>query len=214
MKDSRRIKQQTDQSAKREYFSDMGHDWDNIVGNDDERIRELAAVLEMIEPADGDVVVDVGCGNGVLIPLIEPYIGSRGRIIAVDSADGMIETAKKKHGHFGNVEFRVGLIEEVDIPENHADLILCFAVFPHIDNQQEALRRFREILKPDGELYIFHVIDTRSLNEFHGGLDAPVRGDRMPEREQLSRMLESSSFQMKTYIDRPGLNFVRALPEK
>jgi len=214
MNNSQHEKDHAHESQKTKYFSDMGRDWDSIVGNDKERIRELAAVIEMIEPAGGDVVIDVGCGNGVLIPLIEPYIGRRGRIIAVDAAAGMIETAEKKHGHYGNIDFRVGLIEDIDIPENHADLVICFAVFPHIDNQQAALQRFRKILKPDGALYIFHVIDTRSLNEFHGSLDAPVSGDRMPEREQLSRMLESSSFQMKTYIDRSGLNFVRALPEK
>ena len=214
MKDNRPIRNQTGQSAKREYFSEMGPDWDNIVGNDDERIRTLAGLLEMIKPNSGGVVVDVGCGSGVLIPLIEKYIGARGRIIAVDPAEGMIEAARKKHGHFGNVEFRVGLIEELDIPENHADLILCFAVFPHIDDKQAALRRFREILKPDGKLYIFHVSDTRTLNEFHSGLDAPVRDDLMPGRESLDRMLKEASFLLDTYIDRTGLNFVRALPEK
>ncbi|MBD3425128.1 MAG: methyltransferase domain-containing protein [Candidatus Latescibacteria bacterium] len=212
MKNPRHNRAQSHQSPKTEYFSELGSDWDNIVGNDDERNRQLASVLEMIEPSEGDVVVDAGCGNGVLIPLIEPYIGSSGRIIAVDAAEGMIKTAEEKHGHFGNIDFRMGRIEDIDIPEDHADLMLCFAVFPHIDDQQAALRRFHQILKPDGELYIFHVIDTRSLNEFHGGLDAPVSGDRMPEREELNRMLKSSSFAMKTYIDRTGLNFVRALP--
>jgi len=214
MENGGKREKRTCESAKREYFSEMGRDWDNIVGNDNERIRTLAGILEMINPDAGDVVVDVGCGNGVLIPLIEDYIGGDGRIIAVDSAGGMIETARKKHGHFGNVEFREGLIEEVDIPDNHADLVLCFAVFPHIDDQRAALRRFREILKPDGKLYIFHLNDTRSLNEFHSGLDAPVRGDRMPEREALDTMLREASFRMDTYIDRPGLNFVRALPEE
>jgi len=214
MKDSEHSRKDQCRSPKTEYFSDLGRDWDSVVGNDHERIRQLAGVLEMIEPGAGDVVVDVGCGNGVLIPLIESYIGRSGRIIAVDAAAGMIETARRKHRHFGNVDFRVGLIEEIDIPENHADLAICFAVFPHIDDKLKALRRFRKMLKPGGELYIFHVIDTRSLNEFHGGLDAPVSGDRMPLREELQRMLESSSFRMKTYIDRNGLNFVRALPEK
>ena len=214
MKDNRPIRKQTGQSAKREYFSEMGPDWDNIVGNDDERIRTLAGLLEMIKPGIGDVVLDVGCGNGVLIPLIEEYIGSQGRIIAVDPAEGMIEAARKKHGHFGNVKFLVGLIEELYILENHADLILCFAVFPHIDDKRTALRRFREILKPDGKLYIFHVSDTRTLNEFHSGLDAPVRDDLMPGRESLDRMLKEASFLLDTYIDRTGLNFVRALPEK
>ena len=214
MKNPQHVKHRGNESPKTQYFSDLGQDWDNIVGNNDERIRELADLLKIIGPADGDVVVDVGCGNGVLIPLIEPYIGGEGKIIAVDAAAGMIEAAERKHGHFGNIDFRVGLIEDIDIPENHADLILCFAVFPHIDDKEASLHRFREILKPDGELYIFHVIDTRSLNEFHGSLDAPVKQDRMPEREELSRMLENSSFHMDTYIDRTGLNLVRALPEK
>ncbi len=199
-------------SSKTDYFSEIGHDWDNIVGNDDERVRAIGEVFHMIDMAQNNTVLDVGCGNGVLIPIIQSYIGNNGKIIAVDAAAGMIETAKKKHEHFGNIQFRVDSIETIDLPENHVDIILCFAVFPHIDHKEDALKRFHEILKPDGALYIFHMSDTRSLNDFHGALDAPVRGDLMPERDELETMLNTASFTMDSYIDKEGLNFVKAIP--
>jgi len=199
-------------SSKIEYFSGMGHDWDNIVGNDDERIRAIGDVFEMIQLHEGNLVLDVGSGNGVLLPIIESYIGNAGRIIAVDAAPGMIERAIQKHGHYGNITFMVGSVETVELPEKQVDAILCFAVFPHIDDQAAALRRFREIVKPGGALYIFHMSDTRSLNEFHGSLDAPVKGDHMPERHELEPMLIEASFTIEQYIDRTGLNFVKAVP--
>jgi demethylmenaquinone methyltransferase/2-methoxy-6-polyprenyl-1,4-benzoquinol methylase len=202
------------QSQKAEYFSGMGSDWDEIAGNDQERIRALEEVFTMIAPERNALVIDVGCGSGVLIPIIESYIGDGGRIIAVDSAPGMIEEARKKHARFENVDFRVGLIEEAELSGTGADMIICFAVFPHIDDKKAALERFREALKPGGTLYIFHVIDTRSLNEFHSGLDAPVSGDRMPEREELERLLGEGSFRIERYIDREGLNFVKAVAER
>ncbi len=199
-------------SSKTDYFSEIGHDWDNIVGNDDDRVRAIGEVFHMIDMAQNNTVLDVGCGNGVLIPIIQPYIGNNGKIIAVDAAAGMIETAKKKHAHFGNIQFRVGSVETIDLPENHVDVVLCFAVFPHIDNKEAALARFYEILKPGGALYIFHMSDTRSLNDFHDALDAPVSGDHMPERDELETMLKKASFTMDRYIDKEGLNFVKAIP--
>lgn len=199
-------------SSKIDYFSGMGHDWDNIVGNDDERIQAITEVFEMIDLHEGSLVLDVGTGNGVLLPIIESYAGPRGKIFAVDAAPGMIERAIQKHGHYGNITFMVGSVETVELPEKQVDVILCFAVFPHIDDKAAALRRFSKILKPGGALYIFHMSDTRSLNEFHGSLDAPVKGDHMPERDELETMLLEASFTLDQYIDRTGLNFVKAVP--
>lgn len=44
----------------------------------------------------GDTVVDIACGTGLNIPLIQRIIGSRGRVIGVDLTDAMLTRARQR----------------------------------------------------------------------------------------------------------------------
>lgn len=191
-----------------EYFNNLGPTWDEHVGNDSERRETIRNVFDMIDLKPGHRVLDVGSGNGVLIPVIEEKIGPRGVITAVDSAPSMISRAKQLYGMYSNIEYMTGIIEEMDFEPELFDAILCFSVFPHIGNKMKALQNFNGMIKPDGLLYIFHLADTASLNSFHSSLNSPVRHDMMPGREEIFSMIALSGFAVLDYIDRPGLNFI------
>src|SRR5215469_1256030 len=44
----------------------------------------------------GDSVVDIACGTGVNVPLIEEVIGPEGRIVGVDLTDAMLAQAQDR----------------------------------------------------------------------------------------------------------------------
>jgi len=190
------------------YFNNLSANWDEVVGNDEARIQKLRNVFSMINIHNGDTVIDVGCGTGVLFTMIEERIGPQGTLIAVDTSDKMIEEAKKRYAHFNNIKYVVGPLEEISLPHQSINVILCFAVFPHIEDQLMALKKCHNFLTVDGSLYIFHLSDTKSLNEFHHNLNAPVSRDHMPIREELEEMLKKTGFILIKYIDEPELNFV------
>jgi demethylmenaquinone methyltransferase/2-methoxy-6-polyprenyl-1,4-benzoquinol methylase len=194
-----------------EYFNNLGPVWDEHVGNDNERRENIRTVFNMIDLRPGYRVLDVGSGNGVLLPVIEEKIGAEGAITAVDSAPSMIERAKQLHTAYRNIEYMAGIIEDISFEPESYDAVLCFAVFPHISNKVKALQNFNRLIKPGGLLYIFHLADTASLNSFHSSLNSPVRHDLLPEREELTSMIELSGFVVKRYIDRTGLNFVESV---
>ncbi|MEJ5362329.1 MAG: class I SAM-dependent methyltransferase [Spirochaetota bacterium] len=195
------------------YFNTLSKNWDEIVGNDEHRIQKIKNIFSMIDITSGSRVMDVGCGTGVLFPIIEDYIGSQGTLIAVDTSDKMIEEAKARYKHFTNIHYIVAPLEEIAVPHNSIDVVLCFAVFPHIEDKRKALTKCHDCLKNNGSLYIFHLSDTKSLNEFHHNLDAPVSRDYMPYQEELETMLRDTGFVMKKYIDQPELNFIHAIAE-
>ena len=198
--------------SKIEYFDELAPRWDREVGNDSGRMELLARVFDMMEIEPGSTVMDLGCGCGVLFPLINERIGENGRIIAVDSSPGMIRTAKSQNSAISNIEYHQAIIEELLLGDDVLDAAIAFAVFPHVEDKEGALKCLRRLLRPDGVLYIFHLSDTRSLNDFHGALDAPVNGDMLPDRRGMEGLLTGSGFDMSTYIDRAGLNFIEARP--
>ena len=155
---------------KIEYFNELGPSWNERVGNDELRIELLREVFTMISQKEGDTVLDVGCGNGVLFNLIEEGIGATGRLHALDMAEEMVGRAKNLHPHYRNISYHVGLIEDITLPRNSFDVIFCFAVFPHIEDKSGALKAMRKLIKDTGKLYIFHLAAYLTRKSKHSTL--------------------------------------------
>ncbi len=198
---------------KIQYFDSLSKNWDELAGNNNERILKIRDVFSMIELKSGANVMDVGCGTGILFPIIHDYIGNTGTIFAVDTSSKMIEEAGKRNADIKNIKYIISPLEEVNIPENSIDVIICFAVFPHIEDKQKALLQCRMLLNQTGALYIFHLADTKSLNELHHNLNGPVSRDYMPYKDELEILFLKTGFAMKQYIDKPELNFICAVPK-
>jgi len=194
------------------YFTDLAPEWDKAVGNDRQRIEKLEKLFQRINIGKGASVLDIGCGNGILIPLTEKKTSSDGKITAVDSSSGMINIAKQRHADHKNIDYITGIFEKLDLEENSFDTVLAFAAFPHIEDQVRALVRIRHCIKESGHLYIFHMAGTERLNHFHRNLDSPVKNDIMPGKREISQMLSITGFEMSEYIDRDDLNFIEAVP--
>ncbi len=195
-----------------QYFNGLGSRWDETVGNDDARRARIAEIFGRLAIKHGDRVLDAGTGNGVLLPFIEERIGAEGSVLALDPAGAMLERAKALYSRFSNIDYLVSSLEDAALPAAYFNAILCFAVVPHLYDMARAFRNLRGAIRDDGALYIFHLDDTVSLNEFHRNLDAPVKHDMLPDERGLRALLSEAGFRVTSYIDRPGLNFVECRP--
>lgn len=200
----------TTKHMKADYFNGLANGWDEKVGNNRERAQKIKNVFSMIDLKPGDSVLDVGCGNGVLIKFIEEKITSTGIITAIDSAQAMVDRARELHNAYPNIEYVTGFVEDALLPRSY-DAVLCYAVLPHVDNIPATLARIHSLLKSNGKLYIFHPASTDELNEFHSGLNAPVKHDFLPGETEIKKLLSYTGFTVKVYIDEPGLNFMECL---
>jgi ubiquinone/menaquinone biosynthesis C-methylase UbiE len=122
------------------------------------RLRELRqriADLARIQP--GEKVLDVGCGTGTLAIEVQQHVGATGRVCGVDAGAQQIARARSKAARRDlPVEFQIGVIEELDFPDQTFDVVLNTLMMHHLpdDLKRQGLSEIARVLKPGGRLVI------------------------------------------------------------
>lgn len=106
------------------------------------------AVLDRLELAGDETVLDAGCGSGRLTEQLIERV-PRGKVIAVDVSESMVATARERLGPGVDVR-RMDLLKlEVSEP---VDAIFSTATFHWIADHDALFRSLRRILRPGGRL--------------------------------------------------------------
>ena len=73
---------------------------------------------------EGEVVLDLGSGAGFDCFLAAEKVGESGKVIGVDMTAEMIEKARQNatKSNYGNIEFRLGEIENLPVDDNSVDV--------------------------------------------------------------------------------------------
>ena len=76
------------------------------------------AAIEALALRRGDVVLDVGCGTGLSMPLMQQGVGARGRIVGVEQSPEMLALAQQRVLQEGwrNVTLVESAAEDAEIP--------------------------------------------------------------------------------------------------
>ena len=88
-----------------------------------EPVRRRA--VERLALRTGDVVFDMGCGTGLSLPLLQPLVGAKGRIVGIEQCPEMIKLAHERVARHGwnNVALIEASVENAPI-KGHADAAL------------------------------------------------------------------------------------------
>src|SRR5438067_1448257 len=104
----------------------------------------------------GATVLDVGCGTGASAIPAAVEVGPKGKVIAVDLAERLLEIARCKAAarNLKNVEFRHGDMESLGYPDQHFDAVICvFAIF-FVPDVAKQIRELWRMVCSNGQLAI------------------------------------------------------------
>lgn len=143
-----------------QFFDHLSESWD---ANEVDRSIIIRQILDAIGLKEGDRVLDVACGTGVMFPYYkERNVGS---LTAIDMSPAMIRHAKEK---FPDVPIICGDAESFTYNQEF-DQILIYNAFPHFPNPETLLATLRKALSEHGRITVAHGMSRTMINHHHAG---------------------------------------------
>lgn len=139
--------------------------WDvgEFFANGRQEIDEVLAYVERLAPGRAKrMALDFGCGVGRLTQALANHFE---KVVGVDIAESMVETARKHNEHGEKVEYLVNSVDDLSVfGDAHFDFIYSSITLQHIppDANRRYVAEFMRILRPGG-VAVFQVPNGKPL---------------------------------------------------
>lgn len=174
-------------------YSILAEDYANLKGYNPDADLQLGCGIptKYARINEGDTVVDLGSGAGNDCFVARALTGEKGRIIGLDFTEAMVSKAKANAQKLGytNVEFVLGEIERISLPDNTADVVVSNCVMNLVPDKEAAFKETYRILKTGGHFSISDIV-------LQGNIPEGLRNDAA-----MYAGCVSGALQKKEYLD-------------
>ncbi len=201
--------EQIKSDARRAFFDAHAHGWEERGYPADVRGR-LEVLVDCFGIEPGEKILDVGCGEGVLVPYLLDRLGPSGFVVELDNSLEMLKGAARKSTR--QIQCVWAGVETLPLVDADFDRVICFASFPHFANPVKALKQIHRVLKSAGTLVIAHLLSRDEIARHHAK-STVVLGDELPEEAAMRELMTQTGFCVRRLEDRPGRYLLIATKE-
>jgi ubiquinone/menaquinone biosynthesis C-methylase UbiE len=182
------------------FFDELAPEWEeSVCGGHAERLIGIAETLPI---QAGETALDVGCGTGLLTPLLQARTGRRGRTLAFDLSREMLRLASARRPQDRPAYLQADVLDLPFAAETF-DWAVCNSVVPHFADQQRGFSELARCLKPGGRLVICHTQSRKAIDALHASIGGTVGEHRLPMDAELSRLLRNAGLALARFEDTP-----------
>lgn len=142
--------QQTDTAYNQEYYDAQWSSLTDYIKYNPGARHRRKAILDIVKELKVDSVLDVGCGNGMMIREMKGVLKGSPNFHGADLSGAVVEQNQNfdKDSKYYQLD-----IQKDSLPKKF-DLIVCSEVIEHLENRTLAYQNLRKMLNPGGYLLI------------------------------------------------------------
>jgi predicted methyltransferase len=113
-------------------------------------------VLRELDLRPGDVVVDIGAGDGFWAERMAALLGKEGTVYASEVEQNKVDRMKEKFGDLPQVKPYLCPTDGTGLAENSCELAFLSKTYHHLDadGRVDYLRHLRKVVRPTGRLCV------------------------------------------------------------
>jgi ubiquinone/menaquinone biosynthesis C-methylase UbiE len=142
-------------TVTKNWFKDWSNEYDNTLGKVKRHHKLLDLVVELSRIKDNDIVLDIGCGTGLLS--LKFLREADCLIYGIDSSSDMLKLFKnkiKKLGLSRKITCELEDAENLDFKIDFFDIIASTVTLHHVKNKYPVIKKIYRVLKPGGKFIL------------------------------------------------------------
>jgi ubiquinone/menaquinone biosynthesis C-methylase UbiE len=166
-----------------------------LVRDSRQREEDCQRLLAELTVKAGDVVCDMGCGNGFYTLKLADLVGAKGKVYAVDVQPEMLRLLGRRAKQAGakNIVPVLGTAVDPRLPAGQMDLVLLVDVYHEFSHPEQMLSAIRRSLKPGGRV---------ALAEFRAeDPEVPIQALHKMSKEQILREFSPNGLKLRRQFD-------------
>ena len=167
-----------------------------LVRDSRQREEDCEQLLKALNIKPGQVVCDMGCGNGFYSLKLAELVGPTGKVIAVDIQSQMLAMlrAEMRKAKLKNIRPLLGTPVDPRLEANSVDLVLLVDVYHEFSHPEQMLKAIRDSLRPHGRVALVEFREEDPL--------VPIKPLHKMSKQQILKEFPPNGFKLVEEYDK------------